>query len=167
MIHTVIGGSLSGKTTYVRERFVEPYPDRRKDRIGYVPLTICQPKLEPRPIGVIGHYDRAVRTCGVDQMGRLQSVIHDRILTFLGDHAHQFSDIVMEGNAITTRLFMERMKGYPVTLHLIYPNPGEVAERYKKLKINYGKAIIAMSYRRAFTVWNEYKEVWPHVLIER
>lgn len=169
MIHVVIGGSHSGKTTFVKQKFfsafgpMQPY----ENKMWEVPVTINP--LYGNTAIAIGHYLRPLRTCGVDQMGREYETVRWKVLRFLSLHGpDQFHHIAMEGNALMTRDFMDALKNCwlkDVKLWLMNPPGLEVQRRLEVTKVNYGTSIIALSYRRAFKIWADYKEVFAHEVV--
>lgn len=157
MIHIILGGSLSGKTTYVKNKYLSPVPGIKK--LEGIPVTVGkQGEL------AVGWYNRDIRTVGVDQMGRDYKKIHERLMDLICVYAHTH-DIVMEGNAVADPRFLTGLKGFPVKLTLIWPDAKTISMRYKKLGLNYGRSIVAMSYKRALKSYEQFKEVFPSEII--
>ncbi len=55
---------------------------------------------------------------------------------------------------------------FPYSDYLVTATAKQIQERVKKHQINYGKSIIALSYRRAFKVFHFYKGVFAHEIIQ-
>lgn len=160
MIHIVIGGSLAGKTTFVRKRFLKG--KLALGRLDNIPVT-----LAPKLTLAAGNYLATTRTCGVDQLGRNYSFIHEQLGHLVASYGLEYRHIVFEGNACADMEFMERMKnsGHPVKLYLVTATAKQIQERAKAHNINYGQSIIAMSYRRAMKTFQAYKGVFEHEVV--
>ncbi len=163
MINIVIGGSHSGKTTFVRKTWLNDPDGFKETKLAGVSVSIGDYAC------AIGHYGKPTRTCGVDQMGRDYDDVRWRVLEFLGQYGQdQFQQIAMEGNALMTRDFMDSLKKLwkkEVKLWLMNPSGVEVQRRLKETGVNYGSSIISLSYRRAYKVWSDYKEVFANAVV--
>lgn len=160
MIHLVIGGTYSGKSTFVKKQFLP--------RGGAQCIFRGVPITSHGPLCAIGHYNEEIRTMGVDQMGRDYKRVREKIKIFLdGVYNHCYFHVAMEGNALMDRPFMENLRhaGYDVKLWLMNPSAKEIEKRLKENKCKYGRSIIAMTYKRAWSVWNEYGKVFIHEVV--
>lgn len=163
MINIVIGGSHSGKTTFVKTKFLAWQP-WEEEKIDGVPVTLSG----NRQVCVVGHYLKPTRTQGVDQMGRDYEKIRWKVLHFLTFQVSCFRTIALEGNALMSPVFMDAVRAaWPrqTKLWLMNPPVDVIQKRLKSTGVQYGRSIIAMSYRRAFKIFQTYREVFEHEII--
>jgi hypothetical protein len=162
MIHLVIGGTLSGKTTFVKNHFLSPM-----DNCQTVKTTTKIPLTYNNGTIAIGDYLKDIRTCGLDQMGRRYEDIADRLLAYIKSSYWQGCDLVMEGNALCNNRLLHgiALAGHPVKLWLITASAKQIEERYKAHKLKYGRAIVLLSYQRAFKTWSRWKGEFEHEMV--
>lgn len=108
MIYIVIGQSGSGKTTFVKQRWLAGDSQIVE---GHVPYTLCEGRA------LIGKYDVGLRTEGTDT---LPYNALPRILKQI-DHLYPHMDIVLEGDRINNRRLFEHIlrRGYAAKLYLL------------------------------------------------
>lgn len=156
MINIIIGGSLSGKTTFVRKRLGGKF---KECKLEGVPIS------RAGRVCAVGFYSKKIRTCGLDQMGRNYPQIWGRLFDFICVHYHNFDTIYIEGNAAADKKFIDGLEGFKIKITLLDPHWKVVADRCKALNIKYGKSILMLSYRRAFKIYEGYKGVHDHEII--
>jgi len=165
VIHIIIGGALSGKTTYVYKKFIEGNYSIVK-HLEDVPCTL--PYNHIKKTIVIGDYLRKIRCCGVDQLGRDAKRVHEKVLNVIGVYGYKEDTLVVaEGTLLHRDAFMRNLVGAPLKLFYL-AQPGEVIqERVKALKIKW-TGIVTMTHRQArdcFMKWNkefEYEIIDQH-----
>lgn len=162
MIHIVMGGSFSGKTTFVKNTWLDKGDGFVHDELMGVPLSVVDYGC------AIGHYDKPIRTRGVDQMGRNYSSVRWTLTKFLAQYQDDFGFVAMEGNALMDRDFMETLRKLyrnKVKIYLMNTKVEEIRRRTKEADVNYGDSIMGLSYKRAFKIYDEYKGVFAHEVV--
>lgn len=108
MIYIVIGQSGSGKTTFVKQRWLAGNSQIVEDE---VPYTVCDGRA------LIGKYNVGLRTEGTDT---LPYDALPRILKQI-DRLYPHMDIVLEGDRINNRRLFEHIlrRGYAAKLFLL------------------------------------------------
>lgn len=158
MIHIVMGGALSGKTTYVRKKYLNG--DFEVNRIEGIPYS------QRGNTFVIGDYSKETRTCGVDQLGRSGQVAHTKVLAFLENFGkNRRYTAVAEGTILHRDVFFEQLIGQPVKLIYLHPSIAVIAQRAKELNIKW-LDILTMSHKVAAKMFLKWKKEFDYEIIE-
>jgi hypothetical protein len=111
MVHVIIGQSGSGKTTFVRRRWIEGCE-----------LVRCEdqpvPYMLAGEVALVGLYATGKRTEGTDT---LPYNAIEKIIRTVSGLATAGREVVVEGDRINNARFMEFLarSGFPVTLYMV------------------------------------------------
>lgn len=158
MIHVVVGGCLSGKSELVKRWYLGDGPYRIITVSSRITTTAGSKGV------ALGRYGDNSRGGGVDYLqhqkgGRLLHHIYE----WLKENQAHYDVLAMEGNALHTPWFFDRLLEFPV--HLIYLETSVQTLRDRVESGDYDFTWILPTYHRAARIFNQYRGRMSHEIV--
>lgn len=159
MVYLIVGGSCSGKTSFVRNKFISYDKGiMKKDILPY---------LETENKILIGVYDGMKgRTEGTDRINRHDiPKFGEQIIKFNKENPNK--DIILEGDKIVSRPLWNKLIENKIEckVYLIECSPETSIERNRKNNSTNKESTLKASCTRAKNIYNEYKDIFNGEII--